>query len=214
MRPRRVRTFSQSREVKIVQEARFRCLQVATTHVERVETAAEYRYWRWTMKLVPLAALAFALLPVPVSAGGADMTSTRTKETVRGTEGAKFEAALISLERQSWEAWQHRDGKFFDGFLSDDHVEVGFGGVAHKADIVAIVSSPACVVDTYDLDHFKVTRFTSTVALVTYYAAQKTICAGSAVPSPVWASSLYRRVGKRWLNVLYQQTQIPHEQQP
>ncbi|PYQ63352.1 MAG: hypothetical protein DMF53_10370, partial [Acidobacteria bacterium] len=32
--------------------------------------------------------------------------------------------ALIKLEKQSWVAWQGHDGKFFQEFLSDDHVEL------------------------------------------------------------------------------------------
>jgi len=38
---------------------------------------------------------------------------------------------LVNLEKQSWEAWKKRDGKFFQEFLSDDHAEVGFGGVTN-----------------------------------------------------------------------------------
>jgi hypothetical protein len=34
--------------------------------------------------------------------------------------------SLVALEKESWRAWQHRDGAFFQKFLSDDHVEVGF----------------------------------------------------------------------------------------
>jgi hypothetical protein len=37
-------------------------------------------------------------------------------------------------------------------------------------------------------------------------AAQDTTCKGIAVPSPVWATSLYIRRDGRWFNVLYQQT--------
>jgi hypothetical protein len=44
---------------------------------------------------------------------------------------------LVNLAEQSWEAWKKRDGKFFQEFLSDDHVEVGFSGAATKAQIVA-----------------------------------------------------------------------------
>ena len=40
---------------------------------------------------------------------------------------------LVTLEKQSWEAWQKRDGAFFEHFLSDDHVEVGFGGITGAA---------------------------------------------------------------------------------
>jgi hypothetical protein len=129
--------------------------------------------------------------------------------TATGTEA--FSAMLIALEKQSWEAWKQRDAKFFERFLADDHVEVGFGGVIGKAGVVSAVASPACVVEGYAVDHFSVTRFSATSALVNYHAAQKTTCAGAAVPSPVWASSLYIMRGDRWLNVLYQQSQIPHD---
>ena len=37
---------------------------------------------------------------------------------------------LIKLEKQSWEAWKNRDGKFYQDFLSDDHQEIGAGGVS------------------------------------------------------------------------------------
>ena len=114
---------------------------------------------------------------------------------------------LVSLERRSWQAWQRRDGAFFEGFLSDDHVEVGFRGVTHKAAVVAGVASPACVVQSFTTDGFVLTRFNPTTALLTYHAAQETLCNGHAVPSPVWVSSLYVRRGDRWLNALYQQTQ-------
>jgi hypothetical protein len=114
---------------------------------------------------------------------------------------------LVSLEKQSWEAWKKRDGKFFGAFLSEDHVEVGFSGLTNKATVVAGVGSPACVVRSYTVDRFELTVFDTNTALLTYHAAQDTSCGGTAVPSPVWVSSLYVRRGDRWLNALYQQTQ-------
>lgn len=114
---------------------------------------------------------------------------------------------LVSLERQSWEAWQQRDGAFFQAFLADDHVEVGFRGVTRKAAVVAGVASPTCVVHAFTIDSFELTRLNPATALLTYRAAQRTLCNGHAVPSPVWASSLYVRRADRWLNALYQQTQ-------
>ena len=114
---------------------------------------------------------------------------------------------LINLEKQSWEAWKKRDGKFFQEFLSDDHVEVGFGGLTNKAAVVAGVSSPICVVKSYTVDKFDLKRFDANTALLTYHAQQDTACNGNPVPSPVWVSSLYIRRGTRWRNALYQQTQ-------
>ena len=113
---------------------------------------------------------------------------------------------LIDLEKKSWDAWQKRDGTFFQHFLSDDHLEVGGDGVGNKAEIVAFVGSPNCVVKSYSVDTFRLTIFDARTALLTYHAAQDSTCGGKIVPSPVWVSSLYVQRGTHWLNAFYQQT--------
>ena len=120
---------------------------------------------------------------------------------------AALKEQLVQLEKQSWEAWKNRDGKFFQDFLSDDHVEVGFGGVSNKAEIVSFVGSPVCTVKSYQLDQFELKMLDKNTALLTYREAQDTVC-HNPVPSPCWVSSLYIKRGDRWLNVLYQQTEI------
>ncbi|MEO7039405.1 MAG: nuclear transport factor 2 family protein [Gemmatimonadaceae bacterium] len=116
-------------------------------------------------------------------------------------------ATLTTLERQSWVAWQNHDGGFFRAFLSDDHVEVGTTGIATKAQVVAYVSSGACIVNSYTVGHFRATRIDDNTALLTYRAEQQTTCGNAAVPSPTWVSSLFVHRDGRWLNVLYQHTQ-------
>lgn len=116
---------------------------------------------------------------------------------------------LIAMEKQSWVAWQGHDGKFFDQFLSADHVEVGAGGPGDKAGVVAGVAGGACTVASYAIDHFKVTRFSADSALLTYRAQQDTRCGGAAVPSPVWATSVFVRRHGRWQNAVYVHTPIP-----
>ena len=120
---------------------------------------------------------------------------------------AALKEQLVKLEKQSWEAWKNRDGKFFQEFLSDNHVEVGFGGVANKQEVVDFVASPICTVKSYRLDQFVLKMLDPNTALLTYREAQDTVC-HKPVPSPCWVSSLYMKRGDRWLNVLYQQTQI------
>jgi hypothetical protein len=117
-----------------------------------------------------------------------------------------LQGELIQLEKQSWEAWKNHDGKFFESFLSDDHVEVGFGGLTTKAQVVAGVASGVCEVTNYTLDHFELKILGDQAALLTYHEAQETSCQGKAVPSPCWVSSLYLKRDGHWLNVLYQQT--------
>jgi hypothetical protein len=117
-----------------------------------------------------------------------------------------LEHTLESAERQSWVAWQHRDGSYFQNFLADDHVEVGTTGLATKAQVVAFVGSPACVVTSYSVDHFHLTRFDENTALLTYRAEQSTMCGKTQAPSPAWVSSLFVRRNGKWVNALYQQT--------
>lgn len=126
---------------------------------------------------------------------------------VTTSESDEIKEHLIKLEKQSWEAWKSRDGKFFQNFLSDDHVEVGFGGLANKAEVVAFVGSPVCAVKGYKLDHFEIKMLDKDTALLTYWEEQDTVC-NKPVPSPCWVSSLYMKRGDKWLNVFYQQTQI------
>ncbi len=136
--------------------------------------------------------------------------SKRAKQfhrALKETDRDALKEHLISLEKQSWQAWKNHDGKFFQKFLSDDHVEVGFGGLTNKANVVAGVASPICAVKSYAVDRFELTAFDANTALLTYHAQQDTSCNGNPVPSPVWASSLYLKRGGRWHNALYQQTQ-------
>jgi hypothetical protein len=113
-----------------------------------------------------------------------------------------LEARLIALEKQSWVAWQAHDTAFFSRFLSDDHVEMTAGGPTGKAVVVRGVAG-GCVVKTYKLDRFRVSRLGPDAAILTYRAEQDTVCGGSAVLSPVWATSLFVRRGGRWANALY-----------
>jgi hypothetical protein len=121
-------------------------------------------------------------------------------------EDTDVKTALIGLEVKSWTAWKARDGKFFDGFLSDDHVEVGYGGVIGKRDVVDGVASPQCSVESYSLSDMQFTRISQDTAVLVYRAEQKTLCGGVAVPSPVWATSVYAHRAGKWLNVVYVHT--------
>jgi hypothetical protein len=123
-----------------------------------------------------------------------------------GAQTSSLADSLERMERDSWRAWQSHDGKFFDGFLSDDHVELGEFGSSSKAEVVAFVASGTCKVSDYSVDHFKTTQLAPDAVLLTYHAAQNTVCGGGKAPSPVWVSSLFINHGGRWLNAAYQQT--------
>jgi hypothetical protein len=96
--------------------------------------------------------------------------------------------------------------KFFDRFLSEDHVEVGSSGLTSKSAVVQFVASGVCKVSSYALDGFKATQLAPNVVLLSYHAAQTTRCGASMVPSPVWVSSLFVNHSGRWYCAVYQQT--------
>jgi hypothetical protein len=116
---------------------------------------------------------------------------------------------LVALERAAGVAWQRRDGAFFERLLSDDHVDIHPTGVAYKSAVVAGVYSPACVVQRYSADHFRVVLFDANTALVTYRAEQTTTCNGVPVPSPAWIGSLYLRRDGEWRNAVFQSSPVP-----
>ena len=113
---------------------------------------------------------------------------------------------IIGLERQSWVAWQHHDGAFFQNFLSDDHVEVHNTGLATKAQIVPFVASGACTVASYSLGDMTFTQFNADSAVLTYRETQDTTCGGAKVISPAIVTSGYVFRDGRWQNSIYVQT--------
>ena len=115
---------------------------------------------------------------------------------------------LISMEKQSWVAWQGHDGKFFDQYLADDHVEAEPGGFSNKKDVVNGVASGICKVETYSLGEIKFTRISEDAAILNYQAEQKTNCGPAQVPTPALVSSVFVRRNGRWLNILFQQTPL------
>lgn len=147
----------------------------------------------------PLVALALAAVAlVPARAAGP-----------APGDDAVVETALVALEKQSWDAWQRRDGGFYDHFLSADHVEVYGSGTADKQEVVEFVGSDACVVESWSVGAMTFRRLAADVAVLTYPAEQKTVCHGRPVPSPAWVTSVYVRRDGRGQNAVYQQTPRP-----
>ena len=75
-----------------------------------------------------------------------------------------------------------------------------------KTAVVEFVGRPACIVESYAVDRFQMTRLSPDTALLVYHVEQKTTCGKVPVPSPAWASSLYVYREDRWVNAAYQQS--------
>jgi hypothetical protein len=140
-----------------------------------------------------MALLALTLGRAPASF--ADVAA-QTDDQVRTT--------VTDLEMKSWAAWKARDGSYFQGFTSPDHVDVGPGGSIGQVDVVAGVNSHTCVVESYSLEPMKFARIAPDAAMLLYRATQDTKCNGKPIPTPTWVTSVYVYRGARWLNFLFE----------
>jgi hypothetical protein len=112
---------------------------------------------------------------------------TITEQRIR-LRGTRLLGVMSSSHRYfgrlGWDAWQRRDGHWFQGDLSDNHMEIGAGGQTNKAAVVATVGSPMCVVTSYAVSDFTVTVFDGSAALLTYRAEQDTPLRGRRRSKP------------------------------
>jgi hypothetical protein len=140
---------------------------------------------------------------------GLMLTGIGAAADARPISDQALERHLIAMEKQSWVAWQNMDAKFWDRFLSADHVELNaFIGATGKKQVIDGIAGGTCKVAGYTVDHFTFRRFSAGTALLIYRAAQDTSCGAFKVPSPVWATSLYQLRDGRWLNVLNGHTPV------
>jgi murein L,D-transpeptidase YafK len=118
-----------------------------------------------------------------------------------GNNVDSIKETLIDLEKQAWEAWKNKDGKFYQNFLSEDTVAVGRTGVDKKAAIIRDISESKCEIRGYSLDNYDLVMVDKNTAILTFKATQDYTCEGEPGPSPIWASSVYVKRRGKWLNV-------------
>ena len=116
------------------------------------------------------------------------------------------EAKIIALEKRGFEAWKNKDKKYFQDTLLEESLALYSAGVATKEQWTQVNMDPNCTVKSYDLDNIKVTMLNKDTALLTYRYTHDTVCKGKQEPSPVWASTLFVKRGKNWLQMFHQET--------
>jgi hypothetical protein len=146
------------------------------------------------------------IIAVAIGALAAIALGAVSQAQTHATAQQSTQQIIEDLERQSWVAWQHHDGPFYQHFLSEDHVEIHRTGPANKTQIVPFVASGACTVTSFTLGDMSFTQFSPDFAVLTYRAEQDTTCGNSRAPSPVWVTSAYVLRDGRWQNSIYVQT--------
>ena len=160
-------------------------------------------------KYLPLAAIlimAFATVSFAQPQATASPSPATAAKPKPRMNKAQILKKLSANETALWNAWKNKDAKPFQMWLSADSVNVGDQGVGVKKDITAMMASMPCEVKSFTLSDWKLTMVDSDAALISYKGTQDGTCAGTALPSAVWASSLWVNRKGKWLAAFHQET--------
>jgi hypothetical protein len=116
-----------------------------------------------------------------------------------------FEAHIVALEKMAFAAWKNKDRKFFEEHMSEAGQYLDLNGVGGKAQYVKAIIDNDCTVSNYSLDNTKVTMLGKDVALLTYRYSHDVVCGGNPEASPLWASTVYVKLGGKWLIAFHQE---------
>lgn len=155
---------------------------------------------------LPLAALlimAFAVVCMAQPQPGASPSPVKRKPRL---SHAVLLRTLSAMETRLWDAWKNKNARPFQLSLTSESVLVGDSGVSMKKDIVQMIGSMPCEVRSFSLSDWKLTMVDADAALLTYKGTQDGTCEGTALPSAVWASSLWVNRGGRWLAAFHQES--------
>jgi len=138
--------------------------------------------------------------------------NTNTANTTANTNTSSNSAAptkdtLAAREKQAFEAWKNKDGKFFDSFLIPNFVMMDGGYRGGKADTAKMIGANPCEVKSYTMSDEAVTNVSPDVAVITMKVTADTTCEGKKMPSPVTSTSIYVREGNEWKGAFH--TEIP-----
>jgi uncharacterized protein (TIGR02246 family) len=143
------------------------------------------------MKTLCAIALLLVVVAVPVHAAG-------------------LQEDLLAREKMLWKAWGDKDSKPFRSAVTSDYVQVvaGVGMVAGRDAVAAQIEGHNCVLKSFDFKDAKLRQPSPDIAILTYVATQDCACGGQALPSKVFATSMYVKTDGKWSGYSYQETPI------
>ena len=137
-----------------------------------------------------------------------------TKAAEKTAPGAPPKIALVSLETSAYEAWQSKDAKFWDTFLSDKFVGWGTSGKLDKVSAKKEYTGANCEIKSYSLSEERVSPLGKQAALITYKAAVDGTCGGQQIPTNSWVAGVYVRDGGQWKAAFHAQDAVINPELP
>lgn len=154
-------------------------------------------------RFLPLAAvLVLALASLSFAQEASPAPSPKPKAP-RVTQ-AMLQKDLVEKETALWNAFKNKDMKPFEMHLGKDVVIVDSAGVMTKASLPE--GMKMCDIKSFSLSDWKMTKPTTTTALLVYKGTQEGTCGGAPVPATVWVSSLWVKRKDVWVTVFHQET--------
>lgn len=117
---------------------------------------------------------------------------------------ATLQKDLAEKETALWNAFKNKDMKPFETHVAADAVVVDSGGLMTRGSLPE--GMKMCDIKSFSLSDWKLTKPTSTTALMVYKGTQEGTCAGAPVPATVWVSSLWVKRKDTWVTVFHQET--------
>ena len=154
--------------------------------------------------LLTAAAIAVFTCAVDVLTNGVNAADTASKTAA----AESIKVALDSLEKSAYQAWQSKDAKFWDAFLSDKFVGWGSSGRLDKLSATKEYSAVDCEVKSYALASEQTSALGQNAALITHQITVDGSCGGQKLAAESWAASVYVRDGDKWKGVFHAEAPI------
>lgn len=163
-----------------------------------------------TLRIVILASAAIWMLACNPPAANTPPTNANTGNTNAAPKAAApTKEALVAMENKAFDAWKNKDGKFFEGFLTDNFVMFdGKGNHLDKAATVKMIGEHKCDLKSFSFSDEKMTMAGADAAIVTMKVTSDGTCGGQKMPSPVISASVYVRSGDTWKGAYHNEVPV------
>ena len=116
---------------------------------------------------------------------------------------------LEAIEAKTWDYWKAKDQKNYAALLAEPAVRVTAEGVSAGVDkTVTLDTSSSCNERHYKLGAMRSHKITDDVYVLTYRASFGETCGGKPATYETYFSSMYRKDGDAWKNVVYTETAV------
>jgi ketosteroid isomerase-like protein len=107
--------------------------------------------------------------------------------------------ALLTVEKDVWEAWKDHDAKRLSDLMAEDISFINIFGVylPNKAEGLKNWSGTGCDVKSVGVTDATATMLSPGVGILTFKATADGTCFGQKV-GPIWGSSIYVKYGNAW----------------